>query len=211
VEITHPEIEAYLKGLLPQRHPVLLEMEEEARSSGFPIVGPLVGTLLALLTKTMGARRVLELGAGFGYSAFWFAQALPPDGQVLAFERNPANIERAKAYLGKAGLGERVAFQPGDALELLDNEAGPFDIIFNDIDKSAYPQVPPKALPKLRAGGLLVSDNNLWSGRVICEPEDDWTEGIQIYNRLVSSDSSLLTTIIPIRDGVAVSLKLPSD
>jgi predicted O-methyltransferase YrrM len=159
----------------------------------------------------MGARRVLELGAGFGYSAFWFAQALPPDGQVLAFERNPANIERAKAYLGKAGLGERVAFQPGDALELLDNEAGPFDIIFNDIDKSAYPQVPPKALPKLRAGGLLVSDNNLWSGRVICEPEDDWTEGIQIYNRLVSSDSSLLTTIIPIRDGVAVSLKLPSD
>lgn len=210
MEITHPEIEAYLKGLLPQRHPVLLEMEEEARGRGFPIVGPLVGTLLALLTKTMGARRVLELGAGFGYSAFWFAQALPPDGQVLAFERDPANIERAKAYLGRAGLGDLVAFQPGEALELLENEAGPFDIIFNDIDKSAYPQVPPKALPKLRAGGLLICDNNLWSGRVVGEPEDDWTEGIQVYNRLVSSDSSLLTTIIPIRDGVAVSLKLPS-
>lgn len=211
MEITHPELEAYLEALLPSRHPVLLEMEEEAKDRGFPIVGPLVGSLLALLARTVGARKVLELGAGFGYSAFWFAQALPQDGKVLAFEGDPENVKRAGRYMARAGLGDRVVFRSGDALELIESEEGPFDIIFNDIDKNAYPQVPDKALPRLRTGGLLISDNTLWYGRVLGEPEDDWTEGIQDYNRMVSSDGRLLTTIIPLRDGVSVSLKVSAD
>ncbi len=209
MEITHPEIETYLKGLLPERHPVLTEMEAEAARRGFPIVGPLVGTLLALLTKAVGARDVLELGSGFGYSAFWFAQALPPEGRLVAIEQNPENVRAAEGYLGRAGLAEKVTFLAGDALTLMESKAGPFDIIFNDIDKHAYPEVPAKALPKLRAGGLLISDNNLWSGRVVGEPESDWTAGIQVYNRLVGSDPGLITTILPLRDGVSVSLKLP--
>lgn len=210
MEITHPEIERYLRSLLPRRHPVLVEMEEEAARRGFPIVGPLVGGLLELLAKAVGAREVLELGSGFGYSAFWFAKALPPDGRVLALEYDEANVERGRDYLARAGLAGLVEFRAGDALELIEAEEGPFDIIFNDIDKNAYPEVLPRALPKLRAGGLLISDNTLWSGRVAVEPDGDWTAGIQAYNRLVSSDPRLVTTILPLRDGVSVSLKLPA-
>lgn len=208
MEITHPEIESYLRSLLPRRHPVLVEMEEEAARRGFPIVGPLVGGLLELLAKAVGARAVLEMGSGFGYSAFWFAQALPPDGKVVALEYDAANVERGRAYMARAGLSGLVEFKTGDALELIDAEEGPFDIIFNDIDKNAYPEVLPRALPKLREGGLLLSDNTLWSGRVTAEADGDWTAGVQAYNLLVSSNPGLITTIIPLRDGVSVSLKL---
>jgi predicted O-methyltransferase YrrM len=208
VEIIPPELEAYLEGLLPARHPLIVKMEKEAKRRGFPIMGPLVGSFLGLLVRAVGAREVLELGSGFGYSAFWLAQALPEGGRVVAFERDPKNIKKAEAYLGEAGLAERVVFKAGDALELMESEPGPFDIIFNDVDKDCYPQVPPRALPRLRAGGLLVTDNALWYGRVAAPPEDEWTAGVQAYNRMVSSDEALITTIVPIRDGLAVSLKL---
>lgn len=208
MEITHPELEAYLEGLLPRRHPVLVEMEQEARRRGFPIVGPLVGSFLELIARSIGARRVLELGGGFGYSAFWFAQALPGEGRVVAFEHDPENVKLAQSYLEKGGLAGRVVFKTGDALELIETEPGPFDIIFNDIDKDSYPLVPPVALPRLRDGGLLISDNALWYGRVASPPDSEWTAGVQAYNRMVSSDDTLMTTIVPIRDGVAVTLKL---
>lgn len=208
MEITPPELEAYMEGLLPSRHPVLLEMEAEGKRRGFPLVGPMVGALLAMLTKAVGARRVLELGSGFGYSAFWFAEALPEEGRLLAFEHDPENVRLAEDYLGRAGLAEKADFRAGDALELIEAESGPFDIIFVDIDKHSYPQVPAKALPRLRAGGLLITDNTLWYGRVLGEPEDDWAAGVQDYNRMVSTDPNLMTVIIPLRDGVAVSLKL---
>lgn len=197
-----------MEGLLPSRHPVLLEMEAEGKRRGFPLVGPMVGALLAMLTKAVGARRVLELGSGFGYSAFWFAEALPEEGRLLAFEHDPENVRLAEDYLGRAGLAEKADFRAGDALELIEAESGPFDIIFVDIDKHSYPQVPAKALPRLRAGGLLITDNTLWYGRVLGEPEDDWAAGVQDYNRMVSTDPNLMTVIIPLRDGVAVSLKL---
>ena len=208
MEIIPPEIESYLESLLPGRHPVFIEMEAEARRRGFPIVGPVVGSLLALLARAIGARTVLELGSGFGYSALWFAQALPPDGHLIAIEGNPDNAKDAQAYFAQAGLEGRATLKTGDALELIEAEAGPFDIIFNDIDKDAYPEVPPKALPRLRTGGLLISDNALWSGRVTEPPDDTWTAGVQAYNKMVASDPNLATTIVPIRDGVSVSLKL---
>jgi len=119
-----------------------------------------------------------------------------------------ANVALGRAYMARAGLAGRVEFKTGDALELIDAEEGPFDIIFNDIDKNAYPEVLPRALPKLKEGGLLLSDNTLWSGRVTAEADGDWTAGVQAYNLLVSSNPGLITTIIPLRDGVSVSLKL---
>ncbi|MCH7922138.1 MAG: O-methyltransferase [Nitrospinae bacterium] len=192
IEIISPVIESCLESLLPSRHPILREMEAEARRRGFPIVGPVVGSLLALLTRAIGARTVLEIGCGFGYSAFWFAQALPPDGHLIAIEANPDNALDAQAYFACAGLEGRATFKTGDALELIEAEAGPFDIIFNDIDKDAYPEVPPKALPRLRTGGLLLSDNALWSGRVAEPPADSCTAGVQTYNRMVASDTSLI-------------------
>ncbi|MDA2932219.1 O-methyltransferase, partial [Nitrospinae bacterium AH-259-F20] len=199
MNIIAPAIESYLESLLPERHPIFREMEAEAKRKGFPIVGPLVGSLLALLARAIGARTVLELGSGFGYSALWFAQALPPDGHLLALEGNPDNARDARAYFARAGLEDRATFKTGDALELIEAEPGPFDIIFNDIDKDAYPEVVPKALRRLRTGGLLIADNALWSGRVTEPPGDTWTAGLQAYNRLVASEPTLMTTIVPIR------------
>ncbi|MDV2495084.1 MAG: O-methyltransferase [bacterium] len=209
MDILEPAIESYMESLLPSRHPVLVEMEAEAARRGFPIVGPLVGSLLALLARAIGARRVLELGSGFGYSTFWLAQALPADGRITAIEGDPENARRAREYLARGGLEDRATFKTGDALELIEAEPGPFDLIFNDIDKDAYPEVVPKALRRLRDGGLLIADNALWGGRVTESSPDTWTAGVQAYNRLVASDPSLTTTIVPIRDGVSVSLKVP--
>lgn len=209
MKILEPAIESYMESLLPSRHPVLVEMEAEAARRGFPIVGPLVGSLLALLARAIGARRILELGSGFGYSTFWLAQALPADGRITAIEGDPENARRAREYLARGGLEDRATFKTGDALELIEAEPGPFDLIFNDIDKDAYPEVPAKALPRLRDGGLLIADNALWGGRVTESSPDTWTAGVQAYNRLVASDPSLTTTIVPIRDGVSVSLKVP--
>ncbi|MFQ5893485.1 MAG: O-methyltransferase [Nitrospinota bacterium] len=167
-----------------------------------------MGGLLTFLVRAIGARTVLELGSGFGYSAFWFAQALPPDGHLVAIEADPENNRLAQTYLSRAGLDGRVTLKTGDAIE---HEPGPFDIIFNDINKDAYPEIPAKALPRLRTGGLLISDNALWGGGVTGPASDTWTAGVQAYNRLVASDPTLLTTIVPIRDGVSVSLKLSND
>ena len=122
MEILEPAIESYLESLLPERHPIFREMEAEAKRKGFPIVGPLVGSLLALLARAIGARTVLELGSGFGYSALWFAQALPPDGHLLALEGNPDNARDARAYFARAGLEGRATFKTGDALELIESE-----------------------------------------------------------------------------------------
>lgn len=209
MDILEPAIESYMESLLPSRHPVLVEMEAEAARRGFPIVGPLVGSLLALLARAVGARRALELGSGFGYSTFWLAQALPADGHITAIEADPDNARLAREYLARGGLEDRATFKTGDALELIEAESGHFDLIFNDIEKHSYPEVPAKTLPRLRTGGLLISDNALWGGRVTDSYPDTWTAGVQAYNRLVASDSSLTTTIIPIRDGVSVSLKVP--
>lgn len=208
MNITHPQIAAYLSKVIPRRDPVLRAMERYAAARNFPIVGPQVGRLLAMLARAHGATRVLELGSGFGYSAYWFAKAMGPRGRVICTEGNPDNVRRAEAYCRRGGIGSRVEFLTGDALESVDGVRGQFDIIFNDVDKHQYPAAFRKALPLLRSGGLLISDNVLWSGRVVGGRPDRNTAGILAYNRLIFSSRELFSTILPIRDGVSVSVRL---
>ncbi|MBI3180274.1 MAG: class I SAM-dependent methyltransferase, partial [Deltaproteobacteria bacterium] len=148
--IVHPEVESYLETLLPQAEPVRAHMERIAEERDFPIVGPLVGRLLFVLARGIGARRVFELGSGFGYSAFWFAQAVGPQGRVFCTDRSDKHAAEAKDLLARAGLAARVEFHTGDALEVFAEQPGPFDIVFCDIDKEGYPEVPRAAIPKLR-------------------------------------------------------------
>jgi predicted O-methyltransferase YrrM len=208
-DIVHPDVEGYLDSLLPRRPAVVEEMEREAEHSDFPIVGPHVGRLLGLLTHAIGAQRVFELGSGYGYSTYWFADAVGPRGQVVHTDFAERNSKRARDYLGQLGLAERVRFEVGDALVALERERGPYDVIFCDIDKAEYPEVPALALPRLRQGGLLVFDNTLWYGRVAERSTTDRaTTAIQRLNRDLHGRSDVLTTILPVRDGVSVSLKL---
>ena len=202
MDIVQPEIEGYLHHLLPPREPVVAEMEALAEKIHFPIVGPLVGRLLYQLALIHHAERVMELGSGFGYSAYWFAKGLPKTGRVICTEGSADRVRQGIDFLGRAGLGGQVDFRQGDALELIAQAEGLFDILFCDIDKAAYPEALSLGLPKLRSGGLFIADNVLWSGRVISASDDSDTAGIKAFNKAIYARPELTTTIVPLRDGV---------
>lgn len=205
MNIVDPRLERYLEGLLDDPDPVQREMEELARQRGFPIVGPLVGRLLMLLAKATSARRILELGSGFGYSALWFARALPDDGEIILTEYDSEDSERSRGFLAGAGLAGKATFLVGDALLLVDSVHGPFDIVFIDVDKEQYPAALDKALPLLRLGGLLIADNVLWQGRVVDEkPPEPSTAGVLEFNRRIHADPRLEVAMVPLRDGLAI-------
>ena len=204
MQIVHPDIEDYMAGLLPQRHPVLLEMEEEARAQGFPIIGPLVGNHLAQLARMTGARRIMELGSGFGYSALWFAQALDDDGEIICTDGSASNRARAEAAFTEVGARPRMTFHTGDALQLFGGIEGDFDLIFCDIDKHEYPEAYRMAVPRLRPGGLLVFDNSLWYGRMLEGNTDPSTRGVAELNRIAFEDERVHAGLVPIRDGLLV-------
>jgi predicted O-methyltransferase YrrM len=206
--ITNPKINRYLREIQPRRHPVLRSMQAYAEKHGFPIIGPLVGPLLYQAARMIRARRVFELGSGYGYSAVWFAQAVGPRGVVVMTEGDPGNSLRAMRYLRRARLAARVKPLIGDALSLLAQERGTFDVILNDIDKWQYPEVLPLARKRLRRGGLLICDNMLWGGDVLRKRVDKNTRGIQRLVRMLYDAPDFFTTLLPIRDGVTISLRL---
>lgn len=207
-DIVMPHIERYLEGLETTRDEVLLDMERLAAERDFPIVGPLVGRMISLLAQSIGARRILELGSGFGYSGYWFARALPADGELILTEKDPAHSARSQEYFRRGGVGGRVQFLVGDALEALDRLPGDFDIIFNDADKTQYPAAFHKAIPRVRTGGFFMSDNMLWGGRVAADAAHPTTRGVLELTRLLFEAPNLYTILLPVRDGVSVSLKL---
>jgi predicted O-methyltransferase YrrM len=202
----------YLAGLHLTPDPVQAEMERLARERDFPIVGPVVGRLLFTIATAIGARRVFEMGSGYGYSALHFARAVGPageGGEVVLTEGDAANIARAQDFLGRAGLADRCRFEAGDAREVIGRYAGPWDVVYIDVDKEQYPACLRLARPVVRRGGLIIADNALWFGRVADPADTDpTTEGIREYLRLAFGDPGLATTVVPLRDGVAVSLVL---
>jgi predicted O-methyltransferase YrrM len=200
-------VDAYLLSLLPERDPVLQKMEEYALDRKFPFIGPLVGQLLSILTTSIHAKRIFELGSGFGFSAVHFARGLPAEGKVICTDGDPENAKAAQRFFAEAGLSDRIDFRVGDAVSVLSEYDGPFDIILMDIDKEGYPEGFRAAWPKLRVGGLFISDNMLWHGRVWSDDHAASTEGVRELTRLLYSTKNARTTILPLRDGVAVTLK----
>jgi predicted O-methyltransferase YrrM len=205
--ITVPEVEDYIYEILPPRDEVLAEMEAEAVKNSIPIVGPAVGRMLYQLALISSAKRVFEMGSAIGYSTIWWARAVGDQGRVVYTDGEPQNATRARRYFERAGVNQRITIRTGDALELLSEEKEPYDIIFNDVDKQDYPRVFRMALPHLKSGGLLVTDNVLWTGRVAKPDSTPETKGILEFNRLIYESKDVLSTILPIRDGVAVCLK----
>lgn len=209
MDIVKEGIEDYMRGLA-SRHdePVLLEMEAYAKEHGFPIVDRLCGVTIELLARAIGAKRVFELGSGFGYSAYWFARATGPEGEIHLTDGDEENEKRARDYLGRAGVWDRVTFHVGYALDGFAGVDGDFDVVYCDVDKHGYPEHWKAARDRIRPGGLWICDNTLWSGRVIEDDKDEWTTAIDEHNRLVSDDPDFLSTIVPTRDGLMVALRL---
>lgn len=205
--ITSGPVEQYLYSLLPPRDEVLAAMEAEADKRDIPIVGPLVGRVLHQLAVIHNAKTVFELGSAIGYSTIWWARAVGDSGKVIYTDGDRKNADEARGYFERAGVADRIAVKVGDALELLSEQKQSFDIIFCDVDKEDYPRAYRLAVPRLRKGGLLVADNVLWSGRVADKNPDASTRAILEFNRLIYNSSELFTTILPIRDGIAVCIK----
>jgi len=207
--ITPASVDAYIKDLMPPRDPVLAEMEALASRNQIPIVGPVVGSLLFQMATLTGASRIFELGSAIGYSTVWLARALRPGGKIYYTDGDKRNAALADDFLKRAGVRERVEILVGDALTSFESVSGEFDLIFNDVDKEGYPEVYHKAAGRVRVGGLFIADNVLWSGRVVDPSETGAdTEGIRQFNRMLSQDARFQTTILPLRDGVALALRL---
>ena len=204
-----PEIDRYVRDLLPPRDPVIAEMEAQAEKRDIPIVGPAVATLLATLAQSIGARRVFEMGSAIGYSTAFFAQAVGPEGRVFYTDGSADNAKEASGYLSRMGLLDRVDVRTGDAVSLFASTPGEFDVIFIDIDKDGYSQALEAAAPRVRPGGLLLADNVLWSGRVVdAAVRDAATEGIRAFNRALFARRDFTSVIVPLRDGVAIARKI---
>ena len=222
LDVLHPSINDYLLDIIPARDEVLTEMEAYARENRFPIVGPLVGRVLHQLVLLTNPTRIFEMGSGFGYSAYWMAKALrQPEAGIICTDGSQENADRAAGYLTRGGIADRIDYRVGNALEIIDETEGDFDIIYNDIDKDGYPEAFQKAIPRLRSGGLFITDNMLWLGRVVTydtdvdvqglDEEEQWvhetTVGVKELTRLLYSSPDVFTTIIPLRDGVSVAIK----
>ena len=204
------DVEEYLYKLLPERDDVVTEMEEYAAQNRIPIIGPAVARMLSLFVQVSGAKRIFEMGSAIGYSTIWLARAAGPQAKVFYTDGDPEKARRAKDYFRRAGVAKRIEIRTGNALELLKKAPGTFDLIFNDVDKHQYPDALRVALPKLRRGGLFITDNTLWSGRAarLAPADDKHTLGVQEFNRLVYASKDLYPVLIPLRDGVTVCRKL---
>jgi len=203
-------VSAYLESLVPARHPELLAMEADARKQNFPIIGPVVGHLCYQVARMIGARRVFELGSGFGYSTAFFARAVEENGGGVVHHVvwDETLSTRARRHLGAMGHDGVVTYHVGEAIETLRNESGPFDLVFNDIDKHAYPASLAAIEAKLRSGGVLIVDNMLWSGRIFDTGDSSPnTAGVREMTRLLTSSPLWTTSAIPIRDGVVVAVR----
>jgi predicted O-methyltransferase YrrM len=206
--IVNPAVEQYMASLLPERDPVLMEMEEQAAQRDISIVGPAVARVLYQYARLISARKIFEMGSAIGYSTIWWARAAGEGGKVFYTDGDPKNADEARGYFQRAGVADRIHVGVGDALELLSEQKQQFDIIFNDVDKQDYPRVLLMAASRLRPGGLFITDNVLWSGRVT-QPDanEETTRAIQEFNRRLWASNEFFTTILPIRDGVAVAVK----
>jgi caffeoyl-CoA O-methyltransferase len=205
--ILEKHVEKYLDSLLPKRDAVLADMEKYASQRNIPIIGPACGRLLHLLAQISGAKRMFEMGSAIGYSTIWLARGAGADAEIYYTDGDPENVRRARDNFRRGGVEDRIQLLVGDAVKLIDDVSGAFDLIFIDVDKHQYPDALRKAVPRLRSGGLLITDNALWSGYTARRSKDVSTRSIQQFNRMIYSSSELFPVIIPLRDGVAVCRK----
>lgn len=204
------EIGEHIEALVPDRPAEMVEMEAHAAATGFPIIGPAAGQFCYFLARSIEARRVFELGSGFGYSTAWFARAVEENGggEVHHVVWDQALSARARRWLSLMGYGALVRYHVSEAVEALRTADGEYDLVFNDIDKEGYPASLPVISSKLRPGGVLIVDNALWDGRIFDdEDQSPATVGIRELTREITTDPEWTASLVPIRDGLLVARK----
>lgn len=204
------QINDYLKNFVPERPDEMKAMEDYAMQTNFPIIGPVCGHLCYQIARMVGAHSVFEMGSGYGYSTAWFARAVMENGggkvHHVVWDENLSN--QAREHLDRLGYSSFMEYHVAEAIETLSQTSGPFDVIFNDIEKECYPESLPMIHEKLRTGGVLIVDNLLWGGHVFEEDENDAdTMGVRELTRVLTTDPDWISSIIPIRDGMLVAFR----
>jgi predicted O-methyltransferase YrrM len=212
------DVDDYLGAMFGAADPVLAAALEASAAAGLPDiqVSPLQGQLLHLLARSVGARRVLEVGTLGGYSTIWLGRALPAGGQLLSLEVQPRHAEVARANLDRAGLAGVAQVRVGPAAESLAQLAAagtePFDLVFIDADKAGYPEYLSWALRLTRPGSLIVGDNVVRSGAVADPDSDDPNvPGVRRFLELLAAEPGLTATVLQTvgvkgYDGLAIAL-----
>ena len=209
-ELNYQTTQDYLAFLVPPREKELQEMEVCADKHDFPIIGPACGYYCYQLARMIGAKSVFELGSGYGYSTAWFAKAVVENGGGVVHHTvwDEELSKSATSHLSKLGFADLVKYHVAEAVETLRRQSGPFDIIFNDIDKEAYPASLPVIKDKLRSGGLLIIDNMLWHARIFDEKDiSPTTEGVREFTRRITTDKDWIVSLAPMRDGMIIAYK----
>ena len=206
IPLADPQINDYLFNLSTEDDKYILEMEKIAQKKNFPIVERLVGRLLFVLTKLKNPKLIVELGSGFGYSAYWFAKALQ-GGRVVLTDYHKENMEYAEGLFRRAGLKRKAVFRVGEAVEIA-KEYKSIDILFIDIEKYQYPEAVQTLIPNLNRHALIIADNSLWYGKVVEGLRDRETLGVKKFNQYLFSHQDFCSMILPLRDGVLIAYKL---
>ena len=208
-DVIDRQLADYLDSLVPPRHPELQAMERYAAEHDFPIVGPACAHICYQITRMTGARRIFELGSGYGYSTAFFARGVMENGggEVHHVVWDDTLSQMARRHLAVLGLDSVVRYHVAEAVATLEQTPGPFDLIFNDITKKDYPAALPVIAAKLRPGGVLIVDNMLWSRRIFDGNDHSAdTSGVRELTRLLQQPG-WVTSVIPIRDGLLIARK----
>ncbi|WP_299262228.1 O-methyltransferase [Halorientalis sp.] len=216
-EILSAATTEFARAIGPDPDAVIAEMDARAENDGFPTVGPTVGGWLQLLARMVQANRVFEFGSGFGYSAYWFARALPEDGEVVLTEVDEGELDQAREYMARGGFDGLATYELGDAIETVDEYDGPFDVVLIDNEKHRYREAFEAVRPTVAAGGVVIADNAVTAGPMDVEAlsalvrggnpgtVDDHTAGVAAYLERVGEDPAFETALIPVGEGIAVS------
>lgn len=209
-ELIATQLHEYLDSLVPPRPAEMQAMEKHAADIRFPIIGPASGYLCYQIARMIHAQQVFEMGSGFGYSTAWFAQAVKENGggTVHHVVWDTKLSQEAKQHLTTLGLNDLIRYHVAEAVQELKQTQGLFDLIFNDIDKDAYPMSLPIIAEKLRPGGVLIIDNMIWYGKIFDKKDQSIdTKGVREFTRLITTDPAWIASLVPIRDGVIVAYK----
>jgi len=219
VQILREEIARFVRATGPGPDETLSEMDDFAAAEGFPHVGPEVGGTLRLLARMVDATRIFEFGSGYGYSAYWFAEALPADGEIVLTEVDEDELELAKTYLERGGYDSLARYELGDALETIERYDGPFDVVLIDHQKHRYREAFEAVRSKIPVGGVIVADNAMCAGIIEFEklleiveggaPSEvnEHTQGVADYLEAVRTDPDFETIVLPLGEGIAVSYR----
>lgn len=207
------ELEQYLESLVPERSALMQEMEGQALRETIPVVTPAVGVYLSQLVSLKGAKDILEIGTATGYSTLWLAEgAKEHGGRITTIDMNRGRRAQALEYFARAGCAGMISSLVGDARKILPELEQNFDFIFIDAAKGEYLEYLELVLPKLRTGGILVTDNVLFRGWVVPGALYDAkyervVRKLRVFLQTLAQDPTLQTSVLPLGDGLAVSMK----